>query len=101
MRDAMRRYLILIPLALCACGPVSVQQAERECFQQARLAAAPRGEIAVGVDSNGNVGGEFELNVSSDYLQGKDPAAVYDSCVVRRSGELPTRPLYDRPDWTG
>ncbi len=95
----MKRWPLLLLLA--ACGPVSLQQAERACFERARLAAAPRGEVAVGVNSNGKVGGSFELNVSSDFLQGKDPSAVYDACVFQKSGEMPSRALYSRPDWTG
>lgn len=97
----MRRLLFGLPLALMACGPVSVAQAERECFARARLAAAPRGEIALGVTSEGNIASEFEVNVSSDYIQGRDPSAVYDACVFERSGQPPSRPLYSRPDWRG
>jgi hypothetical protein len=88
-------------LALAACGPVSVAQAERECFETARLAAAPRGEIGVGVTSTGEVSPRFRLEVSSDYFQGRDPSALYDACVFRKSGQPPRRPLYDRPDWKG
>ncbi len=43
----MRRWL-LVPLALAACGPMTVQQAERQCFERARLAQQPRGEVAFG-----------------------------------------------------
>ncbi len=93
----------LLPLAclLAACGPMSVQQAERECFERARLAAAPRGEVSVGVGSDGKTAGGVELSVSSDYILGKDPSAVYEICVTSKSGQLPTRPLYQRPDWKG
>lgn len=86
---------------LVACGPISVQEAERQCFERARLAQQPRGEVAVGVNSDGKVGAGLELTVTSDFLTGKDPAAVYDSCVMAKSGELPSRPLYSRPDWKG
>lgn len=90
----------LIPLLmLVACGPISLQEAERQCFERARLAQQPRGEVAVGVDSNGNAGAGLELTVTSDYLMGRDPAAVFDSCVQQKSGELPSRPLYQMPGW--
>lgn len=94
----MKRSFLLLG-ALAACGPISLVQAERACFERARLAQQPRGEVAVGVDSNGKVGGLVELNISSDYLQGRDPAAVYDQCVYQKSGVAPSQPLYSRPDW--
>ena len=95
------RFALVLVLALAACGPVSVQQAERECFAQARLAAAPRGEVGVGMNSAGQTAGHFKLEISSEYVMGRDPSAVYDACVYRRSGQPPSRPLYDRPDWRG
>lgn len=97
----MRHLAPLLLIILAACGPVPVEQAERDCFQRARLAAQPRGEVGVGVDSKGNTASKLELNVSSDWIQGKDPSALYDSCVYQKSGEPPRRPLYDRPDWKG
>jgi len=96
------KRLILIPLlGLVACGPITLEQAERQCFERARLAQQPRGEVSVGMNSDGKAAGGFELNVSSDYLLGRDPAAVYETCVVSKSGEPPSRPLYARPDWKG
>lgn len=94
----MKRAIPLF-LLLSACGPVSLQQAEKACFETARLAQQPRGKVGVGVDSNGKVGGAFELNISSDYLQGRDPSAVYDQCVYQKSGLAPSQPLYSRSDW--
>jgi hypothetical protein len=69
-------------LILSSCGPMTVEQAERACFERARLAAKPRGEIAVGASTGGAV-------------------AVYETCVMAKSGEAPRRPLYMRPDWKG
>ena len=86
-------------LILAACGPVSLPQAERACFDRARLAQQPRGTVGVGVNSNGKTSGLLELQVSSDYLQGRDPSAVYDQCVLQKSGQPPSQPLYSRPDW--
>jgi hypothetical protein len=97
----MRRVILLAGLLLSACGPISVQEAERQCFERARLAQQPRGEIAVGVGSNGRAAAGLELNITSDYLMGRDPAAVYETCVISKSGEPPSRPLYARPDWKG
>ena len=86
-------------LMLTACGPVSLPQAERACFDRARLAQQPRGTVGVGINSGGKTSGLLELQVSSDYLQGRDPSAVYDQCVLQKSGQPPSQPLYSRPDW--
>ena len=99
MRIAGAYLLVLVPL-LAACGPMSVQRAEDVCFDRARLAQSPRGQIAVGVGSGGP-SAKASLSISSDYLQGRDPSAVYDACVYQKSGQPPSRPLYSRTDWKG
>ncbi|MCC0063026.1 MAG: hypothetical protein H6895_02925 [Defluviimonas sp.] len=86
--------------SLAACGPIPVARAETECFDQARLAAGPRGLVGVGVGSGGATT-RVKVAVSTDWLQGKDPAALYDACVYRKSGQPPRQPLYTRPDWKG
>lgn len=96
----MRRALPLL-LLLAACGPIPLAQAEKACFGQARLAAAPRGEVGFGVASDGTKAAKFKLEISSDYLQGRDPSAVYDACVYQKSGLPPSQPLYTRSDWKG
>ena len=96
----MRAALPLLVL-LAACGPVSREEAERSCFERARLAAQPRGEVGFGMGSNGSTAGNIEITVTSDYLQGRDPSAVYDACVYQKSGQLPLQPLTSRPDWKG
>lgn len=93
----MKRALGLM-LMLAACGPVSVQQAEQECLPKARLAQQPRGEVAVGVDTNGRIGSRAEVTVTSDFLLGRDPNAVFETCVIQRSGALPSRPFYSYPE---
>ncbi|MGL4321717.1 MAG: hypothetical protein ACRCS3_12725 [Paracoccaceae bacterium] len=95
----MRVPAAFVLLLLAACGPVSVQQAERECVQKARLAQQPRGEVGIGVDSNGRVGGNIDVTVTSDFLLGRDPAQVFETCVIQRSGQLPSRAVYDMPGW--
>jgi hypothetical protein len=94
----MKRLFPLLFL-LAACGPVSLQQAERACFDRARLAQQPRGSVGVGVNSNGQTSGVLDLQVSTDFLQGRDPSAVYDQCVFQKSGLAPSQPLYSRSDW--
>ncbi|MDZ4136319.1 MAG: hypothetical protein U1D06_12120 [Paracoccaceae bacterium] len=95
----MRAALLLLPLA--ACGPVPLYMAEDQCFEQARLAQQPRGEIALGIGSDGSSRARVKLGISSDYIMGRDPSAVYDSCVYQKSGQPPSRPLYSRTDWKG
>ena len=81
----------LVAVALVACGPIPVAEAERECARDARLAERPRGEIGI-FAGTGGVQTHVGVEISSDYLMGKDPAQVYESCVLRRSGQAPNRP---------
>jgi hypothetical protein len=98
----MRALAVALAVApLVACGPVSLQQAERICFERARDASGPHGEVKLGATSYGVPYVSAEVNVSSDTLQGRDPSQVYESCVFQKSGKPPSRPLYDRPDWKG
>ena len=97
----MLRLTLPALLVLAACGPMSMETAERQCFERARLAERPRGEIAVGATSDGRRGAGVTLDISSDFLLGKDPSAVYESCVMSKTGQPPSRPLYMRPDWKG
>ncbi|MBA4350501.1 MAG: hypothetical protein C0427_04545 [Rhodobacter sp.] len=96
------RALILLPiLALVACGPIPVDRAEQQCLDRAQLAAKPRGEVRAGVGSNGETKAGIKLEVSSDFIMGRDPSAVFDTCVYQKSGQPPTRPLYSFPEWRG
>lgn len=92
-------FVVLPPLA--ACAPLPVDQAERICVEEANQALRPRGEFALGVGSGGRAVGALDMTISSDFLLGRDPAQVYDSCVKARSGQFPTRPLDDQPGWVG
>jgi hypothetical protein len=88
----------LLPL-VTACGPMSVQQAERQCFLRARQAVNPLAGSSVGMGTEGLYVDNLSLSVSSDFLRGRDPSTVYDTCVIQKSGQLPTQPLTSRPDW--
>ena len=78
--------------SLAACGPVPLAQAERDCLQDARLAERPRGTLELGIGSGGRRHAALELDISADYLAGRDPEKVWQSCVYSRSGQIPTRP---------
>ena len=97
----MKPYPLLVLLFLGACGPIPLAEAERQCVERARLAQQPQGELAMGVGSGGRSSQELTVEVSSDFLAGRDPAAVYDSCVRQRAGQAPSRPLSAQPGWTG
>ena len=85
-------------LALASCGPLPVDQAERICIPDAQAAQHPRGSVGFGVESNGHSGVGFEIGISSDFLTGRDPDAVYAACVQQRSGQPPTRPFSSLPE---
>lgn len=97
----MKRFALILPVFAAACGPIPVQEAERQCFERARLAEQPRGNVSVGIGSDGKATGGFDVTVTSDFLMGRDPAAVYDICVQQKSGQAPTRSLYSFPEWKG
>ena len=101
MAKGARVFGILGALGLLvACGPIPLRSAEAICFDRARLAAAPRGEVRIGV-SNGKPAGGVSVGVTSDYILGRDQSAVNDQCVLQKSGQMPSLPLYSSPDWTG
>lgn len=83
---------ICVLTVLTACTPISREQAADRCEQRARAAQAPEAELEVGVNSRTGtfVGGS--IGISSDFIRGADPIAVYESCVVNLTGELPIRP---------
>lgn len=107
MTRARATWTLSAPLlaALAGCGPVPVEQAERSCLRDAEMAQRPRGSVTVGVGAgSGGMRGSFgrvELDVSGDYLMGRDPSDVFDRCVVNRSGRMPTRSLAEQPGWRG
>jgi len=87
--------LVLAGLALASCGPIPVNRAESFCAE--RFAAAPpiSGRAKAGASSNGGIVTDFEVEFAPSVTFG-DPSAEYTACVVRKSGEYPTRPLYQR-----
>ena len=82
---------LVLPL-LAACGPISEESAFAQCTERARLAAQPRGEVGVGVGSEGPFAGA-SLTISSDFIARRDPQLVYENCFRSLTGAGPTRPL--------
>jgi len=93
----MKRALPLL-LLLAACGPMALPDAERACVADAQLAQHPRGEVGLGMGSDGRTAAHFELNISSDYLMQRDPDQVFAACVQSRAGQQPSRPFSAMPE---
>jgi len=88
-----RRFALSVPLlVIAACSPVPLAQAERDCLQDARLAERPRGTVDFGLGPGGRGHAALDVEISSDFLAGRDPQKVWQSCVYNRSGQIPTRP---------
>jgi hypothetical protein len=78
-------------LAACDLPPQDPELAARDCEERARAAQGPTGTVSIGVNSDSGPFTAASIGVSSDYLQGRDPVAVYEQCVYQRTGALPTR----------
>lgn len=85
--------VLICVTTLAACGPVSPERAADMCEDRARAATGPTGEVGVGINNKGRTSGSFEIGITSDYIQGRDPYEVYESCVRQKSGQGPIRPL--------
>jgi hypothetical protein len=77
---------------LTACDSVVSADQAYERTERARLAAQPRGEVGVGVGSEGPFAGA-SLTISSDFIARRDPQLVYENCFRSLTGAGPTRPL--------
>lgn len=90
----IRIFCLPAILLLTACsGMTSPEQAARICEERARAATGPTGSIGIGINNKGKAVGNASIGVTSDYLKGRDPYQVYDSCVRQKSGQGPIRPL--------
>jgi len=83
--------MITAGLALAACGEMSPERAADRCEERARLAQGPEVGLRMGVSNNEGIFGGGNITISADSLQGKDPLAVYESCVLNLTGEPPIR----------
>lgn len=97
---AVAAGMTLLGLAGCTPAPVPVEQAEKICLGAAyESSAGPKTEVGFGVGNHGFRGGYVSVGMSADQLMGRDPAEVFARCVMKRSGQMPQRPLYDQPGW--
>ena len=79
-------------LAACDVPPPTPEQAAERCEKRARSAQGPEFSATVGVNSKTGAFGGGSVGVSTDFLRGLDPVAVYESCVQNLTGEPPIRP---------
>lgn len=100
----MRAPLLLalgLLAAACARTIVPLDVAEQQCANEALRVTGPRTtggiSLGMGAGSGGFSSTDLAIGISTD-LSGapRDPEAFYASCVLRRSGHPPSRPLFDR-----
>lgn len=77
------RMTVLFCVTLSACGPPSPEAMQRLCADRARAAAGPAGTVGFGIGSGG-LATDLDVTISSDYIAGRDPQDVFDSCMARR-----------------
>ena len=92
----------LAVLTACAPALVPVHEAERICANAAQthaLRPEPRMSMGVGIGSGGRVRPHAGLSVSMtpDRVDPVDTARAFEQCVMRRSGQMPTRALAGYP----
>lgn len=85
--------LMAAGLGLAACGPIPVEKAERQCYAQYAPKAPVTGSAGMGVTNEG-FHSEVELDFNLGVTVQGDPSEAYNACVYRKSGRMPTRPLY-------
>lgn len=86
--------LIATALLLAACDvpPPTPEEAALRCEERARAAQGPTGSVAVGANSEDGPYSAVSIGITADYLSGRDPLDVYNSCVIRLTGSAPYRP---------
>ncbi len=89
------KQLFAIPalIAVAACTPISPERAADRCEERARASQGPEVNLGMGVNSNSGAFVNGSVSLSADFLRGTtDPLALYESCVLNMTGELPIRP---------
>jgi hypothetical protein len=94
-----RAALALLPLALAACEPQPMDplRAAEICEERARAAQGPTASVTVGSNTRSGPFSSAQIGVTSDFLSGRDPLEIYESCVISRTGQPPVRPPALRP----
>jgi len=88
----MKPFLIMIVVATltaCTSVPPDPEIVARQCEDRARAAQGPTGSVTLGTNSRSGPFARTEITLSSDFLAGRDPMAVYEQCVYQRTGQPP------------
>lgn len=72
---------------------MSPENAAKLCEDRAYAALGPTGSIGISHSSSGKTQSHIQLGITSDYIFGRDPYDVYESCVHDKTGQGPIRPL--------
>ncbi len=89
----MKHLSLVLPIVLVACDiPVDPAHAADDCEARARAAQGPQGTLTLGANNNTGPFASASVGISSDFLRGSDPVALYESCVFQKTGALPIRP---------
>ncbi len=111
MRARRPALALLVPallgLGACAQPPqMSLPEAERYCSQNlsdpgiSGVRAEPR--ISIGIGSGGYRGAGLGVDFTPDRAAGSsDPEMIFHRCVRSRSGQAPSKSLYQQPGWGG
>jgi hypothetical protein len=102
-RMPLRPALLALLVFGCAPRNLPMELAEAQCVQ---YALGGGGGLTVGVSTGaasfGNDGwGGLGVAVATEIPSGRSPAAVYNACVLRRTGQPPLTPFADRPELQG
>lgn len=85
--------LTVCVIGLAACTPISPEAAADQCEERARAAQGPELGLTMGVNNRTGAFGSASIGITSDAIMGRDPLAVYESCVMNLTGEVPIRPV--------
>jgi hypothetical protein len=92
MRGVVIALAGLVALAACEPVPMDALRAAQVCEERARAAQGPTGSVTFGVNSQSGPSLGASIGVTGDFLAGRDPVAVYESCVFEKTGQAPIRP---------
>lgn len=84
--------VLVAGIAGCTPQPMDPVRAARLCEERAQRAQGPTGNVTIGASSREGPFFGAAIGLSSDYLSGRDPVAVYEECVYQRTGAPPVRP---------
>ena len=79
-------------LAGCDLPPPDPARVADQCEDRARDAQGPTAGLTLGLNNRSGGFAEGSVGITSDFLRGRDPVEVYESCVFARTGAPPIRP---------